>query len=166
MRFGLWGQVRRRWGRRGIKIIQPVQIEFAWQYLVLAVDVMTVQLHWAWSDRMNQAHLLPIFQGWSPDAVIWDGASAHRGQAMSLLPFEQIALPSYSPELNPPERVFEVIRAEVEGQPYPSLTAKRHAIDRLLRRLNADKPRLRRLIGWHWIRDAIQQLPENSIRSP
>lgn len=31
MRFGLWGQVRRRWGRKGVKIIQKVQIEFAWQ---------------------------------------------------------------------------------------------------------------------------------------
>ena len=30
MRFGLWGQVRKRWGLRGVKIIQKVQIEFAW----------------------------------------------------------------------------------------------------------------------------------------
>ncbi len=26
MRFGLWGQVRRRWGLKGKKIIQPIQI--------------------------------------------------------------------------------------------------------------------------------------------
>lgn len=28
MRFGLWGQVRKRWGLRGIKIIQKVQADF------------------------------------------------------------------------------------------------------------------------------------------
>ena len=40
MRFGLWEQVRRRWGLKGVKIIQRMQIVFRWSYLVLAVDVM------------------------------------------------------------------------------------------------------------------------------
>ncbi len=40
MRFGLWGQVRRRWGLKGKKIIQRMQIVFRWSYLVLAVNVM------------------------------------------------------------------------------------------------------------------------------
>jgi hypothetical protein len=44
MRFGLWRQVRRRWGRKGVKISQKVQIEFAWEYLVLAVNVMKAEL--------------------------------------------------------------------------------------------------------------------------
>ncbi len=35
MRFGLWGQVRRRWGLKGVKIIQRLQIRFRWSYLVL-----------------------------------------------------------------------------------------------------------------------------------
>jgi len=161
MRFGLWGQVRRRWGRRGIKIIQKVQIEFAWEYLVLAVDVVKAELKWAWSARMNQTHLIPIFRHWSPDAVIWDGASAHRGQAMGAIGFQRIALPAYSPELNPAERVFEYIRGKIEGEVYPSLQAKRYAIDRILRRLNGNRSCLQQLIGWQWIQDAFRQLPNN-----
>ena len=31
-------QVRRRWGLKGKKIIQPMQIVFRWSYLVLAVE--------------------------------------------------------------------------------------------------------------------------------
>lgn len=166
MRFGLWGHVRRRWGRGGVKIFQKVQIEFVWQYLVLAVDVIGCELRWDWTSRMNQAQLKPIFQSWSPDAVVWDGASAHRGQAMGQVGFARIFLPPYSPELNPPERVFEVLRQAVEGQVYPSLHGKRHAIDQELRRLNANKPRLRSLIGWDWIVDAFQQLPTPDIRTP
>jgi len=69
MRFGLWGQVRKRWGLRGVKIIQKVQIEFAWEYLVLAVDVGQGQLRWGWAKRMNQTNLLPIFKRWLPNAV-------------------------------------------------------------------------------------------------
>ncbi len=30
MCFGLWGQTRKRWGLRGVPIIQPIQIEFEW----------------------------------------------------------------------------------------------------------------------------------------
>lgn len=166
MRFGLWGQVRQRWGRKGVKIIQKVQIQFAWQYLVLAVDVIRCELHWDWADRMNQAQLIPIFQAWSPDAVVWDGASAHRGQDMGQVGFARIFLPPYSPELNPPERVFEVLRQAVEGVVYPSLYSKRLAIDRQLRRLNANKTQLRSLIGWHWLLHAFHQLPHPDIRSP
>jgi hypothetical protein len=49
---------------------------------------------------------------------------------------------------------------------YPSLQGKRHALDQQLRRLNANKPKRRALIGWDWIRDAFQQLPNPDIRGP
>lgn len=160
MRFGLWGQVRRRWGLRGVKIIQPKQIEFAWHYLVLAVDVIHLDLKWAWAQRMNQANLKPIFEQWALDTVIWDGASSHRGQDMGTLPMNQIFLPPYSPELNPAERIFEEVRREIEGFVYPSLQAKQDRIHQFLRRLRADKQRLASLVAWDWIADVFNQLPD------
>ena len=159
MRFGLWGHTRKRWGLRGVKIIQSIQIEFDWQYLVLAVDVVRCQLRWAWASRMNQTNLLPIFKRWSPDAVIWDGASAHRGKAMGEVGFERMSLPPYSPELNPCERVFEWLRARIEGEVYATLQRKRCEIEHQLRRLNADKGQLKSLIGWQWIWNAFAQVP-------
>ena len=162
MRFGLWGQTRKRWGLRGVPIIQPIQIEFAWQYLVLAVDVVRCNLCWAWADRMNQTSLIPIFRKWMPDAVIWDGASAHRGKAMGELGFRRIFQLPYLPELNPCERIFEWLRAKIEGEVYQSLQHKRYAIERHLRRLSHDKGSLRKLIGWQWIQDAFDQLEYRS----
>lgn len=159
MRFGLWGQTRKRWGLRGVKIIQPIQIEFAWQYLVLAVDVVRCKLYWDWADRMNQTSLIPIFAKWMPDAIIWDGASAHRGKAMGEVGFERIFLLPYSPELNPCERVFEWLRDQIEGEVYASLKHKQYVINRLLRQLNANTLRLQSLVGWQWIQDAFAQLP-------
>lgn len=70
-----------------------------------------------------------------------------------------ISLPSYSPELNPCERVFEWLRGQIEGEVYVSLKHKQLAIDQLLRRLNADTLRLQPLIAWRWIQDALAQLP-------
>ena len=124
MRFGLWGQVRRRWGLKGKKIIQRMQIMFHWSYLVLAVDVPRGELLWEWSQRMNQQQLVPIFEQWHMDGVLWDGAPSHRGKLMGQVGFARIFLPAYSPELNPAERVFEEVRRHIEGEVYPSLKAK------------------------------------------
>ena len=52
---------------------------------------------------------------------------------MGDLGFARIALPPYSPELNPPERIFEELHREIEGKVYPSLYAKQVAIDQQLR---------------------------------
>lgn len=161
MRCGLWGQVRRRWGLRGVKIVQPKQIVFAWRSLVLVVDVVHLDLKWTWAERMSQQQLKPIFAHWAFETVIWDGATAHRGREMATLNMTRIFLPSYSPELNPAERIFEEIRREVEGFVYPSLQAKQHRIDLLLRRLRADKPRLRQLVSWDWIENVFQHLPQS-----
>jgi len=78
---------------------------------------------------------------------------------MGQLGFGRIFLPAYSPELNPAERVFEEVRRHTEGEVYPSLQAKRAAIDHVLRQLRADKPRLKRLIGWDLIMQVLAQLP-------
>ena len=102
--------------------------------------------------RVGQTHepsrSIPIFTQWLRDAVIWDGASAHGSKVMGEVAFERISLPSYSPELNLDERVFEWWRGKIEGEVYASLQHKRYEINRLLRQLNADKLRLQQLIGW------------------
>ncbi len=110
---------------------------------------------------MNQQQLVPIFEQWPMDGVVWDGAPSHRGKLMGQVGFGRIFLPAYSPELNPAERVFEEVRQHVEGEVYPSLQAKRAAIDHLLRQMKADKPRLKRLIGWDWIKRTLAQLPNS-----
>ncbi len=76
------------------------------------------------------------------------------------LHFAQVYLPAYSPELNPPERVFAELRRAVEGQVYASLVAKRRASEHELGRLNANKLLLRRLTAWHWIDHTLGQLPD------
>ncbi len=116
-------------------------------------------MKWAWASRMNQAQRWPVFETWSLDAVVWDGASAHRGKAMSQLASNWIFLPPYSPELNPAERVFEELRRAIEGKRYRSLAAKRQAIEQELRSLQQAKRRLRTLVGWAWITEACTHRP-------
>ncbi len=38
MRVGLIGQVRRVWAPRGVKVVQPLEYTYQWQYLALTVN--------------------------------------------------------------------------------------------------------------------------------
>jgi len=159
MRVGLWGQVRRVWGLRGIPVIQKIQIVFDWRYLVLGVNPDRGTLIWDWVERVRQEQLLPIIERWSTHAIIWDNASAHTAKNMAALGAKLIFLPPYSPELDPAERIFRHLRPKIEGRVYPSLRAKQIAVEHHLRQLAADRKRVKRLVNWDWIQAAHESLP-------
>ena len=153
LRLGLRGQVRRVLAPRGVKVIQPVQLEYKWSYLFLAVEPLTGTLKWEWLERMNKEHLKPVLQDWKLDV-----APAHKAKLMQYLSTKRLLLPPYSPELNPAERVFEQVRAHVEGKVYGSLTAKQQQVESFLKQLRMDTERVKRLCRWHWIEAALQSL--------
>ena len=68
-------------------------------------------------------------------------------------------LPSYSPELNPAERVFEEVRSRVEGKVYESLHDKRQEAESYLKELAADPERVKGLCSWGWLRTSLESLP-------
>lgn len=159
MRLGLWGQVRRVWGIRGVPVIQKVQIVFDWIYLLLGVNPQTGQLKWSWVKRMRQEFIAPALEKWSVDALVWDNASSHKGRQVADVGIPLVFLPPYSPELSPPERIFRELRPKIEGQPYPSLYAKQLVVEHHLRQLAARRERVKRLTNWDWIQQAHADLP-------
>ena len=155
MRLGLQGQVRKVLAPRGVKIIQPLQREYKYEYLFLSVNPKTGKLRWRWISRMKQELIKPILQDWAIQLMIWDGAGVHRGKGLDHLPGRRIIQPAYSPELNPAERIFEEVRRWVEGEVYPTLAAKRQAADDFLSKLAADPKRVISLCLYDWIEQAL-----------
>lgn len=164
MRVGLHGMVRRVWGRRGVKVRQQRQISYQWRYLVLVVDGRSGRIWWNWNQSMSADELIPLVRGTEQTtdlaAVVWDGAPSHRDERLGRIPLPRIILPPYAPELNPAERVFEELRAEVEGVVYPTLDATVAAIGARLARWDADPAAVRRLAGWGWLTAASNALPD------
>ena len=161
MRMGLHGQVRRVWAPRGIKVRQRRQIVYDWTYLAIGVDGLRGELHWKWLPNMKKEPMAALVGFWRAegvDAIIWDGASSHRARIVKEVGMPLIGLPPSSPELNPAERVIEVIRGEIEGRVYENLEAKRMAAEAVLKKLAADPEGVRRLAGWSWIKEADAQL--------
>jgi hypothetical protein len=163
LRLGLRGTSRRVWGRRGVKVRQRLQLKYDWWYLFVAVDGQAGTVSWTWLDSMKAADLVPLMEALRTnaplDAIVWDGASSHRDDAVRAVGVPLIDLPPYSPELNPAERLFEEVRRHVEGHIYATLADKVAAVNAFLDDLDADPARVRSLCGWDWINAAITTLP-------
>ena len=110
-----------------------------------------------------------VVRGWQQNtdlkAVVWDGASSHRSEVVQEVGFPLVQQPAYAPELNPVERCFEELRRMVEGRVYASLEEKVAAIEAELRKWDVDPDRVRRLVGWWWIMDTLNQLPDSEANA-
>ena len=163
LRLGLRGTTRRVRGRRGTKVRQRLQLEYEWRYLFAAVDGQAGRIWWGWAATMKAEALWPLVAGVREmgvlDALVWDNAPGHRDADIADLDLALVALPPYSPGLNPAERLFEEIRRRVEGRVYATVDDKAAEVQALLEELDADPPRVRRLCGWDWINAAIASLP-------
>jgi hypothetical protein len=162
LRLGLIGQTRRVWAPVGVKVVQPLQYERRWCYVLLVVDGRSGRLWWSWTLGMGAGHLQPEvakWQGAGIAAVVWDRAPAHQTLSGQPQAVTLILQPPYSPELNPAERVIEAIRQHIEGLGSAALPAKYAAVNAFLEELDADPARVRSLAGWHWIQDNLDRLP-------
>jgi len=79
--------------------------------------------------------------------------------------FPLIEQPPYAPEPGtlwvPVERVFEELRAHIEGIVYPTIEAKVAAVEAILAELDTDPERIKQLTRWHWIEANLHDLPQN-----
>jgi DDE superfamily endonuclease len=162
LRLGLHGRVRRIWAPVGVKVRQRVQLVYEWRYLALAVDGVTGRLWWQWTTSMRKEAIAPVVAAWQTvglQALVWDGAPAHRSRRVRGVGMTLITQPAAAPELNPVERVFQELRRAVEGVVYATLEEKMAVVERELVALAADPERVRRLTGWSWIANTLAQLP-------
>lgn len=164
MRVGLRGTTRRVWGRRGVKVYQPLQLSYQWRYLFLAVDGRAGSLHYCWIASLAADAVLAAVGGLQRAtelaALVWDGAPSHRDGSVQALGLPLIGLPPYSPELNPAERIFQELRRAVEGRVYATLDDKVAAVEAELAKLDADPTRVRSLAGWDWIEAAVPRVTQ------
>jgi hypothetical protein len=152
IQVGLLGQVRRRWGRCGVRLRQRIQRRRKYRSLVLAVEIPAGRIWYCWLDSMRGEEFCGVVRGIEQagvlDAVVWDGAPGHTDHRVARIGIPLIPLPPYSPELNPAERVFEAIRAEIEGEVYADLNAKCARVEGILARWDAHPEQVRTLVAW------------------
>ena len=158
-RIGLHDASRRCWGLRGIRVVKPRQQEYEWCYVYGALDVV---------DGDSEFQLLPtvglaLTHGFleqiaasNPEAfhvVIGDRAGFHFRPGDERLPerVRMIALPAYSPELNPVERLWDVLKDTLCNRVYKGIEALEDAACIGLKPFIKNRPRVRSLVGNGWL---------------
>ena len=155
-RYGLLPVIRRVWGQRGVRVHAPYATRYQWGYLHEALEVDgDHRLELLFTPCIDQdVHVLFLQQLSATDpaalhVVIQDQAGFHLPahdprvpQNLRLLP-----LPPYSPELNPVEKLGDLVKDRVCNRIYPNLRRLEDHILAALRPWRTDQTRVAALIG-------------------
>ena len=160
-RFGLHTDLRRVWVPKGACPVVERQTQYEWDYLYGSLEVTQGQAHFAHLPTVNlgcDALYLEDLAASDPEAVhvvIRDNAGFHLRDGDARLPARVriVSLPPYSPELNPCEQAWDVIKDEVSNHCYKSIDKLRAALLPGLKRFWEDAEAVLSLVGRPWLRD-------------
>ena len=158
-RFGLHTETRRVWALPGVRPSVAVQPKDQWQYVygALAIGRAGTQFLHAESVGLegNAAYLAQIgaHEPGAIHVVIYDGAGFHHRDGAAALPgnVRIINLPPSSPELNPVEKLWDIVRDGICNQVFAELADLQRALTEQLRRFWHDARAVFNLIGRGWL---------------
>ena len=137
------------------------QIRYEWDYLYGSLDIAGGGAHFchvpAVSQECDRLYLEDL-AATDPDAVhvvIRDQAGFHLRDGDPRLPgrVRIIDLPPYSPELNPCEQLWDLIKDEIGNRIFETVEALREAMLPALERWWSDADAVLQLIGRSWLLD-------------
>jgi len=163
-RYGLIPVVRRCWTLRGLRPTAPYQTKYEWGYLYSALEVD--------GEHAAEFQFLPgvslELSGWfleqvaardpaAEHVVIWDQAGFHPRAGSSGVParVHLVALPPYSPELNPVEIIGDLIKDRIANTLWKSLNELEDAVCEELRPLYEHGERVQQLVSHPWLVDQL-----------
>lgn len=95
------------------------------------------------SERCSEENIL----------MVLDGASWHKSQGIKLPPNLKLHfVPSYSPELNPQEHVWDELREKhFHNKAFENMDAREEDLVKELQTLESNHQRVKSITGWEWI---------------
>lgn len=159
MRFGLQPVTRRVWTRRGVEVVVPVEGRYQWGYTYGALEICGDGTEFLHTDGVSleasRCFLEQVGRS-APEAmhiVIQDGAGFHPQEGAKELPanVRVITLPPSSPELNPVERLWDVIKDRICNRAWEDLETLTAAINEVLAEYWSTPRKVRSLIGEGWL---------------
>ena len=160
-RYGLLPNHRRVWTLKGLRPHKLWQSKYDWSYCYGAIDpvegktvfVQTPSVSMEWT----QAFLEQI-KAQYPDhehIVVWDGAGFHpKDSSHEMIPegIHIVTLPPYSPELNPIEKLWDLIQDHTANKLWPTIERLDTVVGLHLKEWWEDPIRVISLFGNGWIR--------------
>jgi transposase len=158
-RFGLHTELRRVWTLRGQRPVVKRQIKYQWDYLYGALSVMGGEAHFAHlpsvSLEWDEGYLrnLAATDAAASHVLIRDQAGFHLRDGDARLPrnVRIVDLPPYSPELNPCEQLWDILKDDLANKVFPTITQLRTGMRATLRRYWENSSAVLSLIGRAWM---------------
>lgn len=156
-RFGLKPVLRRVWAPTGERPLGEVDGRYEWLWLFAATHPRTGRVFWLILPRLDaecaQAFLDAFAEEYARAGrrllLVWDGAPAHR--ATTLRVPERISLlsvPAYTPELNPSERVWPLVKEGVANRAHSSLDELEQRVCSRCQKIKAEEVSARTKYYW------------------
>jgi hypothetical protein len=153
-RFGLLGAPRRCWAPRGCRPIVGARLERKYLYAFTAVSphdgvLDSLVLPWVSAETMSM-FLAEVAHRHAEEFIVMVMDQA--GELIVPSNMRLVFLPPYSPELNPAEHLWEVLREErFANTVFADLDAIEAVLSVGLRALEADPIRTQSMTGFEWI---------------
>jgi DDE superfamily endonuclease len=171
MRFGLQPVTRRVWTLRGVEVTAPVDPRYQWGYTYGALEVCGERAEFFHTDGVSQEATGCFFDQLAASdpggfhLVIQDGAGFHLGEGHERLPanVRVVTLPPYSPELNPIERLWDIVKDRICNRVWTDLDELTTAINAVLREYWTTPSLVRSLIGQGWLLDQANSSTPNVL---
>jgi transposase len=159
-RLGLLPVVRRVWAPKGQRPTAHIERHYEWLYVYGFVRPSTGQSWWCllpWVTTQAMSVALAAFahdEGIDANhraVLVVDQAGWHISDEL-VLPegVHLVFLPSYSPELQPAERLWPLIDEPVANRAFPDLDKLEAVLVERCRTLEADRDRLQAHTRFHW----------------
>ena len=158
-RFGRMVRIRRCWSPAPLRPLVNNGYERQFVYVYGAVSPLQGELDWMISSLMNTEQmgqfLDQVSQAHPKEFIVMvlDGDSSHKSHELQIPENIRLhRLPSYSPELNPQEHVWDELREkEFPNRVFDSMDGVLSQLRSGLPRLAANTQGLRSLTAWPWI---------------
>ena len=158
-RYGLISTIRGCWTLRGHRVKVPFQMKYKWSYVYGAFEIHTGKALLMYiptvSLECSQLFLEEIVatDEEAIHIVIWDGAGFHQKPLASDVPSHVRLLPlsPYCPELNPMEKLWDIVKGHIGNKVFETLTSIESAITDVLKPFWEKEEGVFGLLGDNWL---------------
>ncbi len=156
-RFGLKPILRRVWSPIGERPGAKVDVRYEWLWLYAAVHPRTGRVFWLVLPRLDSACAQLFLDEFAREharedkrvVLVWDGAPAHRANSLKVPErITLISLPAYTPELNPGERVWPLVKEGVANEAHSTLDELEQKVCSRCQKISAEE--VSALTNYHW----------------
>ena len=155
-RYGLLPVIRKVWTLKGLRPHSPWQTKYNWSYCYGALDVVAGESVFMQSPSVNHHwtnqflyQICKEYPGYE-HVVVWDGAGFHSKDSNHwIVPdgVHVITLPPYCPELNPIERLWDLIQDHTANKVWETIEQLDKFVSKLLEGWWTNPRRVLQLVG-------------------